>query len=220
MVPIHLLVVHSHPLLVAGIHALVARLDHWQVVGHAANAFGALRFLQNQVVDVVLTEQRLPGLSGVALCGAIRRTAASISLGIIGELTPFEQSIALSHGVGLFLTPQVTQRDLNTLAKRLAHHRREHAQFYHRRDVYAHHATLAKQIPVRQHMLPATMLSNRELDVVQMLSRGSTSTQIAEQLRISSHTVKQHITNAMHKCAVHTRRELIAYAEQQDWLVR
>jgi len=219
MVPIHLLVVHTHPLMVAGIHALVAHLEHWRVVSHTPHAHGALRFLQNHVVDVVLTEQSLPGLSGLALCGAIRRTTSTVSLGIVGELTPFEQSIALSHGVGLFLSPQVTHRDLNTLAKRLAHHRREHAQFYHSQNTYALHTTNAKQIPVRQHVLPDTMLSTRELDVVRLLSHDSSSTQIAEQLHISSHTVKQHISSAMRRCAVHTRRELIAYATQQGWLV-
>jgi DNA-binding NarL/FixJ family response regulator len=218
MHPIDLLVVHTHPLLVAGIHALVARLDHWRIVGESTSAHEALRMLQHQSVDVVLTEQHLPGISGVALCGAIRRTKADVSLGIIGELTPFEQSIALSHGVGLFLSPHVTHRDLNALAKRLTQHRRGKVQFYHRRSAYDQHAAHAKQIPLRAHVLPYMLLSNRERDVVVMLSRGTPALQIAKLLDISGHTVKQHIASAMRKCTVHTRRELILYAAQRGWL--
>lgn len=218
MVPIDLLVVHTHPLLVAGIHALVERLADWRIVGETTSAHEALRMLQHHSVDVVLTEQHLPGISGVALCGAIRHTKQDVSLGIIGELTPYEQSIALSHGVGLFLSPHVTHRELNALAKRLAQHRRGKLQFYHRRAAYDSHATHAKQISLRAPLVPDVLLSNRERDVVQMLSRGTTAIQIADRLDISAHTVKQHISSAMRKCAVHTRRELIVFAAQRGWL--
>ncbi|MFN7472063.1 MAG: response regulator, partial [Roseiflexaceae bacterium] len=104
MVQIQLLIVHTQPLIVAGIHALVAHLHHWQVVGQTTQAFDALRFVQNHAVDVVLTEQRLPGLSGVALCAALRKHDADVSLGIIGDLSAAEETIALAHGVGIFLT--------------------------------------------------------------------------------------------------------------------
>jgi LuxR family maltose regulon positive regulatory protein len=52
-------------------------------------------------------------------------------------------------------------------------------------------------------------LSDREMDVLQLLNTGMTSTQIAEQLYISVHTVRTHIKNIYGKLDVHSRRDAI-----------
>lgn len=218
MVQIQLLIVHTQPLIVAGIHALVAHLQHWQVVGHTTQAYDALRFLQNHTVDVVLTEHRLPGLSGVALCGALRKQDTTVSLGIIGDLTAAEETIALAHGVGIFLTPQVTQRDLGVLAHRLRHHTAHRALFYHAATQCDALSSGAKHITQRTASHHEQMLSNRERDVIVLLSHGANNVQIAAALTISVHTVKQHISSAMRKCGMHTRHELVRFAARQGWL--
>ena len=218
MVQIQLLIVHTQPLIVAGIHALVAHLRHWQVVGQTTQAFDALRFVQNHAVDVVLTEQRLPGLSGVALCAALRKHDADVSLGIIGDLTAAEETIALAHGVGIFLTPQVTQRDLGVLAHRLRHHTARRALFYHAPTQCEALSSGAKHITQRTAAHHELLLSNRERDVIVLLSHGANNVQIAAALTISVHTVKQHISSAMRKCCIHTRHELVRFAARQGWL--
>ncbi len=218
MVPIQLLIVHTQPLMVAGIHALVAHLQHWRVVGHTTQAYTALQHLQNHPVDVVLTEQHLPGLSGVALCGAVRRQFDSVSLGIIGELTATEETIALAHGVGIFLTPQLTQRDLSVLARRLRHHSVRRPQFYHDQRQYESLVSRAKHIPTRLAQSTDQILSTREREIVVLLRHGYTNPHIAAELHISVHTVKQHIASAMRKCSTHTRHELVHYAARQGWL--
>jgi two-component system response regulator NreC len=62
------------------------------------------------------------------------------------------------------------------------------------------------------------MLSNRERDVIVLLSHGANNVQIAAALTISVHTVKQHISSAMRKCGMHTRHELVRFAARQGWL--
>jgi DNA-binding NarL/FixJ family response regulator len=52
----HLLIVHSQPLVVAGIDALIQRVDGWNVIGTTANASSALQFVQ-QTLQKLLEQQ-------------------------------------------------------------------------------------------------------------------------------------------------------------------
>ena len=58
-----------------------------------------------------------------------------------------------------------------------------------------------------------TELSAREIEVLRLLAKGSTTTNIASQLHISRTTVNNHIQHILHKLDVHTRLEAIRRAE-------
>lgn len=55
-------------------------------------------------------------------------------------------------------------------------------------------------------------LTDRELEVLQWMARGRTNTEIAEELVISEHTVKNHVTNIFRKLDLETRVEAVLYA--------
>ena len=215
---INLLIVHSRPFIVEGIHGLVSRLANWHVVGEAGSATEALRALRRTPVDVVLVEQTLPGISGLALAGVLRDQYHTLSIGIIGQLTPIEVCIALAHGVGLFIDEHITRRDLHIVAHRLRQHRRDKVNYYHAPQLYTHVSETARMLrgaPVSQR---ATLLSQRETDVVALVCEGLTNQQIADRLGISAHTVKQHLGKVMHKCNVHERRTLAVYVQRMGWV--
>ena len=58
----------------------------------------------------------------------------------------------------------------------------------------------------------ASHLTRRELEVLSLLARGSSTRQIAEDLSISSSTTRNHIQNIFQKLQVHSRAEAVAYA--------
>jgi DNA-binding NarL/FixJ family response regulator len=64
---------------------------------------------------------------------------------------------------------------------------------------------------------PPHLLSQREQDVVRLMCTGATNKDIATQLGISPHTVKQHLSSAMHKCNVPSRSELRRIAINMGW---
>jgi len=53
-------------------------------------------------------------------------------------------------------------------------------------------------------------LTSREREVVTLIALGRSTTQIAEELHISSETVRTHVRNSMSKLDVHTRAQLVA----------
>ena len=69
---VHMLVVHSQPLVVAGINSFLVRMPHWRIVASVPDARSAIRFLRRHAVNVMLTDYHLAGLSGIALCGIVR----------------------------------------------------------------------------------------------------------------------------------------------------
>jgi LuxR family maltose regulon positive regulatory protein len=60
------------------------------------------------------------------------------------------------------------------------------------------------------HVVTSISLSNRELDVLELLTQRLSNKEIAEQLRVSSETVKKHTRNLYQKLEVHGRREAVA----------
>lgn len=215
---VHMLVVHSQPLVVAGINSFLARMPHWRIVASVPDARSALRFLRHHVVNVMLTENHLGGLNGITLCGIVRNFFPTLTTAIIGNLTPKEQVIAYAHGVGLFIPPTVGHRELSVLAHQLRQTQMRHPLMLHHPSQIAQWHALARHIPLPDYQpAPPHLLSQREQDVVRLMCTGATNKTIAATLGISPYTVKQHLSSAMHKCNVHKRSELRRIAINMGW---
>ncbi|MBA3012392.1 MAG: response regulator transcription factor [Desulfobacula sp.] len=63
-----------------------------------------------------------------------------------------------------------------------------------------------------------TPLSQREIEVLQMLACGTTNVEIAQSLNISPHTVKSHITHIFNKLGVNSRTQASVWATQQHFV--
>jgi DNA-binding CsgD family transcriptional regulator len=58
-------------------------------------------------------------------------------------------------------------------------------------------------------LMAAYQFTERERDVTQLVLRGASTSQIADQLFVSPHTVQQHLKNIFAKTGVHSRRDLV-----------
>ena len=63
-----------------------------------------------------------------------------------------------------------------------------------------------------------TFLSSRELEIIRFCEKGFTSKMIAEKLKLSIHTVKNHKRNSMAKTSTHNITQLIHYCIRNNWL--
>ena len=62
------------------------------------------------------------------------------------------------------------------------------------------------------------ILSDRELEILQLIAEGWSNRQIADYLYLSPHTVKNHVHNILKKLRVQRRLEAIKYASERQWL--
>ena len=64
--------------------------------------------------------------------------------------------------------------------------------------------------------LEAVRMTPREREVIALIATGLSNKEIAQRLRIATHTVKSHVRNVMDKLALHSRLQIAAYAHNQD----
>ncbi|GIK37207.1 MAG: response regulator transcription factor [Anaerolineae bacterium] len=76
---------------------------------------------------------------------------------------------------------------------------------------------MARQAPSRENTLPEP-LSEREQEVLALLTQGLSNKEIAQHLYLSVRTVEGHLVNAYGKLGVHSRTEAALYAIRQGWV--
>ena len=191
--PIRILIVDDHPVVLAGLVSMLGTQSGIEVVGAAQSGEDALNILARTPTDLVLLDLRMPGMSGIDTLQAFRR--AKISARTI-VLTSFEtdENIygAVQAGAQGYLlkdTPQASMVE----AIRTVHSGRRYLP-----------PNIAARLAER---MMRTNLTYRELEVLNMLSRGLTNKEIGTVLQISGNTVRNHVNSIIEKLEVSDRTE-------------
>ena len=191
--PIRILIVDDHPVVLAGLVSMLGTQSGIEVVGAAQSGEDALNILARTPTDLVLLDLRMPGMSGIDTLQAFRR--AKISARTI-VLTSFEtdENIygAVQAGAQGYLlkdTPQASMVE----AIRTVHSGRRYLP-----------PNIAARLAERTMR---TNLTSRELEVLNMLSRGLTNKEIGTVLQISGNTVRNHVNSIIEKLEVSDRTE-------------
>jgi DNA-binding NarL/FixJ family response regulator len=177
-----------------------------QQAGYAAVGFAsaeeALVSIASERPDVVLTEVRLPGVSGYELCRQLRdvyrdRVALIIISGDRAE--PFDRAAGIFLGADDYLVKPVDAGELLARVWRLVS----------RSNGADHSPSNGRSNAIRR-------LSDRERQVLDLLATGATQEDIAQRLFISPKTVATHIQRVLTKLGVHSRTQAVALALRQD----
>jgi two-component system NarL family response regulator len=160
-----------------------------------------LERLKSQGVDVVLLDLRMPGMSGIETLHSIRREGNSCR---VIMLTSFETDEdiyrAVQGGAEGYLLKNTSQQEIVD-AIRTVH---SGARYIPR--------PIASRLTER---MMRSDLTTRELEILGMVVKGLTNKQIARVLRISSHTVRNHVNSIIEKLDVADRTEAATTAMQR-----
>ncbi|MFB7129872.1 response regulator [Kitasatospora sp. NPDC056273] len=215
--PIRVVVADDQALVRAGLAGIVAAADGFTVVGEAADGAQAVRLARTEHPDVVLMDIRMPGTDGLA---ATRRITAESGVRIL-VLTTFDLDEyiygALRAGASGFLLKSTPPEDLLTAIRVVAAGEALLAPSVTRRLIraFAAASTGPAEPPAdrdgeRQRVLQA--VTGRELEVLTLIGRGLTNTEIAERLCVSTGTVKTHVGHLLAKLAARDRVHLVITA--------
>lgn len=181
--PIRILIVDDHQAARQGFHAALDLADGVVVVGEADSGEDALEKVDDLTPDIVFTEVRLPGMSGIEATRAIRRSSPRtrvILLAADGSGTTVSE--AIQAGVSGYLLKDASADELVNAA-RLA---LEGKAVIHPQLTRA----FLKEIKAGRKPADAPPLSRREQEVLQKFNDGATFKEIAQDLGISSSTVR------------------------------
>ncbi|OYD08285.1 response regulator [Paludifilum halophilum] len=210
--PINVLLVDDHAVLRDGLSNLISLEQDMQVVGQANSGTEALRMIEELDPHVILMDINMPGMSGIE---AIRRIRATDQKVAILVLTMFDRDEYLYESIRAgatgYLLKDAPSADVIEAIR---------SAF---RGESTLHPVMARKLLDNISGEKKTdrgsgddSLTPRELDVLQLMVKGLSNKEIAEQLFISDKTVKIHVSNILKKLRVKSRSQAIIHAIQHE----
>ncbi|HET6627689.1 MAG TPA: response regulator transcription factor [Nocardioidaceae bacterium] len=207
---VRVLVADDQELVRQGLETIVGAQDDLEVVGGAADGREAVRLAAELRPDVVLMDIRMPGMDGLE---ATRLLLARPEFsGRILVLTTFDADehvfAALQAGASGFLLKDVPRRRLVEAIRAVHDGDVILAPAITRRLVERHLDTGRHD---DGHRAALDRLSAREVDVLELLARGSSNQEIAARLHLSESTIKTHVGALLQKLSVRDRVQLVIF---------
>jgi DNA-binding NarL/FixJ family response regulator len=215
--PLRIVIADDQASVREGLVLLLGGLPDVDVVGAAADGQQALELVAQHKPDAILLDLHMPVLDGI---GTTRRLVAEHPDVAIVVLTTFADDTsvlaALQAGARSYLT-----KDADRIQIAQALHAAAGGLSVVDPSV---HATLlaaaAGHEPGKNAsggaVLPPDGLTQRELEILSLIARGLTNSEIAAQLFLSNHTIKTHINRIFAKTGSRDRAAAIGYAHRHN----
>ncbi|EMD25823.1 response regulator [Amycolatopsis azurea] len=204
---ITLLITDDHPIVRDGLRGIFTADQGFEVLGEASSGDEAVTLTEKLRPDVVLMDLRMPGSGGVA---AIAKLAKLRNPARILVLTTYDTDTdvvpAIEAGATGYLLKDAPREELFRAVRATA------------RGEAVLSPAVADLILGRMRAPAPEPLSRRELEVLTLISRGSTNKEAAKLLFISEATVKTHLVHAYAKLGVKDRAAAVATAFERGLL--
>jgi two-component system, NarL family, response regulator LiaR len=211
---ISVLIVDDHPIVRHGLRTLLELQEGIQVVGEAGNGKKAVELTANLKPDVVLMDLMMPELDGISATQQIVELKQPTRVIALTSFVEDEKVIpAIQAGAVSFLLKDILPTELVD-AIRAAYNGESRLH----PDVMRKLMKQVTSLAAPGHTSTPD-LTQRELEVLTHVARGSSNREIAEVLVISEKTVKSHISSLLSKLALEDRTRLAIYAIKNN-LVR
>jgi DNA-binding NarL/FixJ family response regulator len=202
--PIQVLLADDHALVRAGIRALLEKIDRVEVVGEAGDGLQALELIKQLGPDVVLLDLTMPGLSGFEVLKETRERFPQVSMIVLSVHDSEEYAFhALRSGAVGFLPKSAASTELEVAIERVVR-----GEKYLSPSI-APETSLELSIGSIEAIAD---LTPRQLEVLTLISAGSSTKDIAHTLEISIKTVETHRSQLMERLNIHDVAGLTRYA--------
>jgi len=203
-----ILIVDDHPMMREGLRTLISRERDLIVCGEAETASQALDAVAKLKPDLVLADITLPGPNGIELIKDICALQQGMSILVISmhDESLYAERVLRAGARGYIMKqesgPTMMQAIRQVLAKRIYLSDKMSARI------------LEYVVGKRTEASPIKRLSDREWEVFQLVGRGRSTVQIAEELHLSPKTVEAHRAHVKEKLDLRTMTELVSFASR------
>ncbi|GAB3583857.1 response regulator [Calidifontibacter terrae] len=215
--PIRVVVADDQTLVRRGFAMLVGLEDDLEVVGEAADGVQALQLARDLRPDVMLMDIRMPGMDGLE---ATRQITADPQLSGVRVLvlTTFDLDEyvfeALRLGAAGFLVKHTDPDELIRAVRVIAAGEALLSPTITRRLIHEFVSSSMAPAPDATPSKLASLLTEREREVVSLVAQGMSNQQIADRWFVSQATVRTHVSRAMTKMYARDRAQLVVLAYQ------
>jgi DNA-binding NarL/FixJ family response regulator len=211
--PVRVVLVDDHSLVRSGVKAeLAGRVD---VVGEAEDVAQAIACIQSTVPDVVLLDVHLPSGTGDDVITAIAPQHPAVRFLALSVSDAAEDVIrVIRAGARGYVTKSIDSGELADAIERVAG---GDAVFSPRLAGFVLDSFTAVPAPVAEPD-ELDILTPREREVLQLIARGYTYKESAEELFVSVKTIETHVSAVLRKLQLSNRRELTRWASERRLL--
>ncbi|MEU5087688.1 response regulator transcription factor [Streptomyces sp. NPDC021356] len=208
---VRIVLADDQPLVRSGLRVLVADHPDLEIAGEAATGAEAVRLAVDLVPDVVVMDIRMPGMDGIE---ATRRITAGAGTTRVLVLTTFDEDEyvygSLRAGASGFLVKDMALDDILAAIRVVAAGDALIAPSVTRRLIadFAGRPAAAPRRPARA----VEGLTEREREVLTLVGRGRSNTEIAQDLSITVATAKSHVSRLFTKLGARDRVQLVITA--------
>jgi DNA-binding NarL/FixJ family response regulator len=213
MTPIRIALVDDHPVVLAGIRALLVGMPDVELVGEANTGATGLKAICECSPDIAVIDLSLPDFSGIELARRLSKRCPEVKI------------IALTvHEDRAYVHPVLDAGARGYLLKRSAGDELLRAiRAVNQGDLYLDPAIAEKASTNAAELALGNgadggELSRREEDVLQLVAQGFSNKQIAGQLEVSVKSVETYKARAAEKKGLHSRADIVRYGIRQGWL--
>jgi len=203
---IRILIADDHFVVRQGLAALLVARNGMEVIGEAATGREAVNLARQLNPDVILMDMSMPEMAGPEAIRLIRQESPQARILV---LTSFGESNRVSEAVqagalGYLLKDSSPDDLLHAIG-----------------SVYRGNLVLPQELAAKLMQPPAAVpdidqLTEREIDVLRLLARGQSNQEIAQNLHISTTTVRSHISNILLKLDVSNRTQAALIARERQ----
>jgi len=208
-----ILIVDDHPLVRSGFVQLISDEPDLEVCGEAADEAQALQLVAATMPDLVIVDLSLAGGSGINLIERIKAHYGEVCMLVVSmhDESLFAERVLTAGALG-YLNKQEAPSNIIRAIRRVLDGRVYLSDKLTERllDSLTGMAKAPGQSPMQR-------LSNRELEVFELIGRGMTTGKIADHLQLSTKTIETHRENIKKKLGLASGQELTRRA--MHWLI-
>lgn len=215
MEKIRILLAEDHVVVRQGTRQLLEREPDFEVVGEAGDGVQAVEAAVHQKPDVIIMDIAMPNMNGIEATKQIKKLFPSMAILILTSYDYDEYILSLLEaGAAGYLLKSVSGDDLVSAVR--AVHNGE--PVLHPVVIRKMMTSLRPQAAAKPALTrPADLLSEREMEVLRLVSIGMSNKEIGEALFISIRTVQAHLRSIFNRLGVGSRSEAILHCLKKGW---
>lgn len=210
MKKIKLLIVDDHKVVRAGIRLLFQTDNEVSVVGEAEDGEMAIELVKKLHPNVLITDISMPNMGGIQLTKKLKEEHPNVKVLIISMHNDDDYVVdALEAGAMGYVTKDSNDDEIVNAVHSISNEKMYYGSSIS--DVFA--KKLLKQTKSISEM---EKLTERELEVLELIVQGMSNKEIANKLFVSKRTVDNHRTNCMRKICANNTADIVRIAYQNN----